>query len=215
MTVSRRDLFRAGAALGALAAVGKVVSLPSLAEAAVSARTTLNQTYGPGAAGALGYRPIVAMAGEPRMVRTELGVAADPGRAARRQALLSFVQLSDVHVVDHQSPGRLEWLDRIETTGLFPSSYRPHDMLTAHVADAMVQAVNAQAVGPVTGMPFLNSVVGRVPLWCTGTTAQLYSTSKFTSAPSSSMEPGLTMPWRRNRFVPSSARLATTSSAFR
>lgn len=154
VTLSRRDLFRSGVAIGALAAVSKVVALPSLAEAAVAARTTLAQTYGPGAPGALGYRPIVAMPGEARIVRTDLGVAAGAGRAGTRTPLLSFVQLSDVHVVDHQSPGRLEWTDRIETTGLFPSSYRPHEMLTAQVADAMVQAVNAQATGPVTGLPF-------------------------------------------------------------
>jgi len=152
--LSRRDLFRAGAAAGALAAVSKVVTMPGLAQAAVTARTTLSQTYGPGTANALGYRPIVGLPGEARIVRTDLGVTAGATRAAQRQALLSFVQLSDVHIVDHQSPGRLEWLDRIETTGLFPSSYRPHEMLTAHVADAMVQAVNAQAVGPVTGKPF-------------------------------------------------------------
>jgi metallophosphoesterase (TIGR03767 family) len=154
VTLSRRDLFRTGAALGALAGVSKVVSLPSLASAAVAARTTLTQTYGPGPANARGYRRIVALPGEPRIVRTDLGVAAGATRATTRQALLSFVQLSDVHVVDCQSPGRVEWLDRIQTTGLFPSSYRPHEMLSAQVADAMVHAVNAQAVGPVTGLPF-------------------------------------------------------------
>ena len=154
VTLSRRDLFRAGAALGAAAAVGKVVSQPSLAQAAVAPRTTATQSYALGPANALGYRTIVAAAGEPRIVRTDLGVAAGAGRADNRKPLLSFVQLSDVHVVDHQSPGRLEWVDRVQTTGLFSSSYRPQEMLTAQVADAMVQAVNAQRRGPVTGMPF-------------------------------------------------------------
>ncbi|HWU21693.1 MAG TPA: TIGR03767 family metallophosphoesterase [Nocardioides sp.] len=153
MALSRRDLFRRGAALGALAAVGTIVSQPSLAQAAVAARTTLGGTYGPGPANALGYRKIVALPGEARIVRTDLGVAAGAGRAEARRPLLSFVQLSDVHVVDTQSPGRVEWVDRIDATGLFPSSYRPHEMLSAQVADAMVQAVNAQRVGPVTGLP--------------------------------------------------------------
>lgn len=152
MDISRRDLFRAGAAAAATAAVSRIVA-PSLASAAVTARTTLSSTYGPGPANALGYRKIVELPGEPRIVRTDLGVAAADGRADRRQALAAFVQLSDVHVVDHQSPGRVEWLDRIQATGLFPSSYRPHDMLTAQVADAMVRAVNAQRRGPVTGAP--------------------------------------------------------------
>ncbi|GAA3805940.1 TIGR03767 family metallophosphoesterase [Nocardioides panacisoli] len=153
MDLSRRDTIRAGAALAAAAAVSRIVA-PSLAQAAVSASTTLTTTYGPGPANPQGYRKIVGLPGEPRIVRTDLGVAAGAGRASTREALLSFVQLSDVHVVDHQSPGRLEWVDRIETTGLFSSSYRPQEMLTAQVADAMVQAVNAQASGPVTGLPF-------------------------------------------------------------
>ena len=153
MDLSRRDTIRAGAALAAAAAVSRIVA-PSLAQAAVSASTTLTTTYGPGTPDAQGYRKIVALAGEPRIVRTDLGIAAGAGRSSTREALLSFVQLSDVHVVDHQSPGRLEWVDRIETTGLFSSSYRPQEMLTAQVADAMVQAVNAQASGPVTGLPF-------------------------------------------------------------
>jgi metallophosphoesterase (TIGR03767 family) len=73
--------------------------------------------------------------------------------------LFAFAQLSDVHVVDHQSPKRVEWTDRYEdqsdpsdpAPGLFSSAYRPHEMLSAQVADAMVRAVNAVSTGPVTG----------------------------------------------------------------
>lgn len=150
--LSRRNLFRAGAAAAALAAVSRIAS-PRLAAAAVSARTTLLSRFGPGPADALGYRKVVSLPGETHVVRTDLGVAAGAGRAAQRQAMLAFVQLSDIHIVDHQSPGRVEWLDRIETTGLFGSSYRPQEILSAQVSDAMVQAVNAQATGPVTGLP--------------------------------------------------------------
>jgi metallophosphoesterase (TIGR03767 family) len=151
--INRRGLFRAGAALSALAAFSRI-QLPGLAQAAVTGSTTLGRTYAPSAPNAKGYRTIVAQPGEARIVRTDLGIAAaaDPGNG--RRPLLSFVQLSDVHVVDHQSPGRVEWIDRIEAPGLFSSSYRPQEMLTAQVADAMVQAVNAQRVGPVTGLPF-------------------------------------------------------------
>ena len=62
-------------------------------------------------------------------------------------------------VVRGQSPLRVEYLDRYEDTdstpgpGLFSSAYRPQEMLTAQVADAMVQAVNAIGVGPATGRP--------------------------------------------------------------
>ena len=130
------------------------VAFPSLARAAVTPRTTLNRTLQLGPPNALGYSKIVAKPGEVRQVRTDLGVAAQPGRTTRRVGLQSFVQLSDVHVADHQSPGRVEWVDRFETPGLFSSSYRPQEMLTAHVADAMVQAINAQKKGPATGLPF-------------------------------------------------------------
>lgn len=153
MDLSRRNLFRAGAATAALAAVSRIAS-PRLAAAAVAARTTLTAAFGPGPANALGYRTIVSLPGEARVVRTDLGVAAVDGREGRRQPLQSFVQLSDIHIVDTQSPGRVEWLDRIETTGLFGSSYRPQEILSAQVSDAMVRAVNAQASGPVTGLPF-------------------------------------------------------------
>ena len=130
------------------------VAFPSLAQAAVAPRTTLNGTLVPGAPNALGYRQIIAGPPELRLVRTDLGVAAQGGREARRVGLQSFVQFSDIHIVDVQSPARVEWLDRFETPGLLSSSYRPQEMLSAQVADAMVQAVNAQKKGPATGQAF-------------------------------------------------------------
>ncbi|WP_183099655.1 TIGR03767 family metallophosphoesterase [Nocardioides pelophilus] len=128
--------------------------MPSLARAAVARRTTLNRTLKPGTPNALGYAKIVTAPGEVRVVRSDLGAAAQSGRVTRRVGLQSFVHLSDIHIVDHESPARVEWVDRFETPGLFSSSYRPQEMLSAQVADAMVQAVNAQRKGPATGVPF-------------------------------------------------------------
>ncbi|KAA1419621.1 TIGR03767 family metallophosphoesterase [Nocardioides humilatus] len=139
---------------GVAAAAVNGVALPGSSRAAVAARTTLTRTLQPGPPNALGYSKIVQGPGEVRLVRTDLGVAAQSGRDTRRVGLQAFVQFSDMHVVDHQSPARVEWLDRFETPGLLSSSYRPQEMLTAHVADAMVQAVNAQKKGPVTGLDF-------------------------------------------------------------
>lgn len=150
--LSRRDLVRAGLIAGGVAAAGSVAA-PSLAQAAVAARTTLNRTLVPGSPNELGYSKIVAGPGQVRTVRTDLGVAARAGRANRRVGLTAFVQLSDVHIVDDQSPARVEWVDRYESPGLFSSAYRPQEMLTAHVADAMVRAVNAQRRGPATNTP--------------------------------------------------------------
>ena len=102
---------------------------------------------------------MVRAAGEPHLVRTDLGGSPSRNRARRRKAVIAFAQLSDVHVVDAQSPMRVEWTDRfdddsaIPATGLFTAAYRPHEMLTGHVADAMVRRLNAVAAGPVTGKP--------------------------------------------------------------
>ena len=68
------------------------------------------------------------------------------------------MQLSDVHIVDVQSPLRVEWTDRFDdpgptVTGVFSSAYRPQEMLSGHIADAMVRRVNGIGSGPVTGRP--------------------------------------------------------------
>ena len=51
-------------------------------------------------------------------MRTDLGVAAQAGRTAPARRPPAFVQFSDIHIVDPQSPARVEWLDRFETPGL-------------------------------------------------------------------------------------------------
>jgi metallophosphoesterase (TIGR03767 family) len=123
------------------------------------ARTTLARTLERGPAGAGGYRPVVEAAGEPHLLRADLGGTPGADRARRRKALIAFAQLSDVHVVDAQSPMRVEWTDRFDdesavpATGLFASAYRPHEMLTGHVVEAMVRQLNAIKGGPVTGKP--------------------------------------------------------------
>ncbi len=165
MELSRRDLLRTGLLAGGVAvaggtgAAGLFTARADASGPTGAAGTTLGRTWLPGPAGTGGYRPIVAGPGEPHLVRGDLGVPAAAGRADRRAPVLGFVQLSDVHVVDHQSPMRFEWADRWEdpgtvaTPGVFGSAYRPHEPLTAHVADAMVRAVNQVGAGPVTGTP--------------------------------------------------------------
>ena len=70
-----------------------------------------------------------------------------------------------MHVVDHQSPTRVEWTDRYDdpnaagrSPGIFSSAYRPHEMLRAQVGDAMVRAINAVTKAPVTGLPLLFAI---------------------------------------------------------
>lgn len=165
MDLTRRDLFRGALAASAVAGVGVAAGGAfSPASAAVPIDpigTTLATTYAKGVAGAGGYRPVIVAAGEPHTVRTEFVASPGATRAAQRKGLLAWAQLSDVHVVDAQSPMRLEWVDRYDdtaapgdpTTGLTSSAYRAHEMLGSQVADAMVRAINAVANGPVSGLP--------------------------------------------------------------
>ncbi len=124
-------------------------------------KTTLTGTLVRGTPGPGGYAPVVVAAGEPHTVRTDLGAPAGPTRAATRKPVLAFAHMTDVHVVDTQSPLRAEFLDRYDdqyeagdpTVGLFSSAYRPQEMLTMQVADSMVRAINRAKVGPVSGTP--------------------------------------------------------------
>ncbi len=161
MELTRRGLLKSALVAGGVSALTREMVFGSLAADAVAAgRTTATGTYAPGTPNARGYRKVVAKGADPRLVRTDLGVAAGTGRAKARRGLLAFAQLSDVHVVDHQSPARVEWTDRYDdpnatgqTPGIFASAYRPQEMLSAQVGDAMVRAVNAVRCGPVTGRP--------------------------------------------------------------
>ena len=160
MNLSRRDLLRSGLAVAAIGTLGGRGISPAWGGAR-SGISTLDVTLHRGVPGAGGYAPVVRRAGEPHLVRTDLGVPAAPSRARRRRALVAFAHLTDVHVVDAQSPMRVEWLDRYDdrdqsgdpAPGLVASAYRPQELLTAQVADAMVRAVNQAGRGPVTGAP--------------------------------------------------------------
>lgn len=166
MELSRRHLLKSAVVLGGAAALSREMVFGSLSEQAVAAgRTTANGTYGPGTPNAKGYRKVVAKPADARLVRTDIGIAATSTRARTRSNLLAFAQLSDVHVVDHQSPARVEWTDRYDdpnatgqVPGIFESAYRPQEMLSAHVGDAMVRAINAVKNGPVTGLPLLFAI---------------------------------------------------------
>jgi metallophosphoesterase (TIGR03767 family) len=100
----------------------------------------------------------VTGAGEPTLARTEL-LAAAPPPVGTRVALSAFAQLTDMHIIDAQSPARVEFLDRLNDPGSpvaaqvpFSSAYRPWEMLTTQIADSMARRVRGLAsAAPVSG----------------------------------------------------------------
>lgn len=108
-----------------------------------------------------GYRRLTATEGEQHAVRDDLhGGGLPAGWRRSATVLLSIAHLSDTHVMDHQSPGRAEFVDRFsdpdsplrETVGII-GAYRPQELFTFHVAEAMVRAVRQTAAGPVGRAP--------------------------------------------------------------
>jgi len=98
-------------------------------------------------AGAHGYRHIVQGPGWPLLVRTELAAAA-ARRTTGRTPLAGFVQLTDLHLADVQSPLRTEFL-----RARSPGSWRRQEALTVQGAVALIEQVNALRTGPHTGRP--------------------------------------------------------------
>jgi metallophosphoesterase (TIGR03767 family) len=163
MAHTRRELLEAAAAAAALAALGEpletAAALARRPPPLLAAGTTLEQTIGRGRAlNPQGYVPLQAARGEPFVVREDLGAKAQRGRARRRYGLACLVQFTDTHIVDAQSPARVEYFDRYNDGPgaplIFSAAYRPHEMLTAHVTDSLVRRVNSLKRGPATRRPF-------------------------------------------------------------
>ncbi|GAA1240138.1 TIGR03767 family metallophosphoesterase [Kitasatospora nipponensis] len=108
--------------------------------------TTLEQVATP--SGAAGYQRLLSGPGWPLVVRGELA-GPQTGRDDRRTGLASFVQFTDMHLCDTESPMRFEYLARWNG-----AAHRPQETLTVRGASALVERVNAIATGPYTGLPF-------------------------------------------------------------
>ena len=155
-SINRRSFLLAGAGgLGAVAlSCGRGSSAHALDQrlrlgaqrAVTTTGTTLEQAASP--AGASGYRRLTAGPGYALTVRTDLAKPKSD-RDDRRTPLASFVQFTDLHMIDAQSPMRFEFLHDI--TG---SAFRPQEALGTHGAAQLVKRVNDLKVGPFSGRPF-------------------------------------------------------------
>ena len=115
--------------------------------------TTLSRTIGPRSYHNTSdqYRRLGYLPGWPIVVREDMA-AAGHHRQSRRRPLVSFVHFTDMHITDPQSPSRNPFARKFGID--FRTNFRNQEALTLHVADAMVQKVNAVQIGPVTGWPF-------------------------------------------------------------
>ncbi|MEU6326808.1 TIGR03767 family metallophosphoesterase [Streptomyces sp. NPDC047049] len=121
------------------------VDAPAVPPAPYTRGTTLAGVSAPRGSG--GYRRLGDGPAWDRVVRADLATA-HGGRDKRRTALASFVQFTDLHLVDVQSPLRYEYL-RAETA----SAWRPQEALSVAGAVSLVERVNALSGGPATGAP--------------------------------------------------------------
>ncbi len=164
MELTRRTLLKGTLGAAGTAWIGGLSS--GTADAAVPRRgegTTLEHTIVRGAPGPGGYAPLTLAPGEPYVVRGDLGALATR-RAGDGRVLASFAQLTDIHVMDVQSPARFEFFDAygsIPLPGLsdFTSAYRPQELFSAQVGDAMLQKLRAVRRGPATGRNLQFAVV--------------------------------------------------------
>ncbi|MEA2498709.1 MAG: hypothetical protein QOH26_1114 [Actinomycetota bacterium] len=75
----------------------------------------------------------------------------------RGRPLAAFKHISDVHVVDEESPARVEFLDQCESP--FSAAYRVQEAMSTQVGNSMLEQLAKIKTGPVTGarMSFLVS----------------------------------------------------------
>ncbi|AKJ15541.1 metallophosphoesterase [Streptomyces incarnatus] len=149
--LSRASAAAAGAALWPVLTPGSARALDralaaTAARAVRTAGTTLEQAAAPLDSGA--YKRLTAGPGWPLAVRAELA-GAGAGRDDRRTGLASFVQFTDLHLTDTESPVRFEYLARLND-----SAHRPQEALTVRGASSLVERVNQVRQGPYTGLPF-------------------------------------------------------------
>jgi len=123
---TRRELLAAGALAGAAALLGCGGN-----RAAAPGSTLIRTLTDPDGDGLLHAGPAL-----PLRDRTDLA----PRAAVTGRPLATLAQLTDLHVRDAQSPGRVAFLDRLGPR--LGSAFRPHETLTTQVVAATIDAIN-------------------------------------------------------------------------
>lgn len=171
--LSRRQFLLQSALLAAATGLSIDVLAPRLAAGAAAARTTdipttLLQTIRQGSVVKGQYRGLTTGPGEPYIPRLDvLRATPSMARKACRRSLLYMGHLSDLHVIDAQSPGRIEPMI-VQDHSAWGSAFHPHDPLSPHATAAMVQAFSDARYSPLTGAPMGAAIV-------TGDSADMHS----------------------------------------
>lgn len=168
--LSRRAFLATSAALAGTWGLSREAVARTLARplALGEAGSTLQQTIAIGPVQSRNYRTLLSAPGEPHIARTDIiGVEGSSTRQQVRRSLVYIGHLSDIHLMDAQSPARLEPMiaQNHDTWG---GAFRPQDTLTTHVAASMVQSIADVRFSPVTGAPLSAAFV-------TGDTADMLS----------------------------------------
>ncbi len=141
--------------LRAVAVVATAIALlcaGGVALAQAPGATTRQSTIGAG--GALnsakpGFTALVAGPGQPQLLREIGGARAQPGRTKRRTSLAYFAQLTDLHLVDEESPARIDSLAPVQPN---TSAQRPQEALMPATIDSELRRLSALATtSPNTG----------------------------------------------------------------
>lgn len=136
-SLSRRRFLKAAAVLAAAANVPLEVAEAALA--AEPSGTTLDRTImrlSESGYSTLGFGP-----GERHEPHPDNPV---PVSGDRNRVLAAFVHFTDVHVIDAQSPLRVEWMTRMACgpAATLKGAHRPQETMTTQVLSSMVRAVN-------------------------------------------------------------------------
>ena len=154
-TFSRRTFMAVTASLAASLGLPREMLGAALAAplAPADVPTTLQATVLQLTTGNRSYRTLVAGPGEPYATRVDL-ISSDPSpaRVAARRSIVYLGHTSDIHIIDAQSPARVEAVSQFSPT-LVPGNFRPQETMTVNVQAAMVQALSDVSVSPLSGAP--------------------------------------------------------------